>query len=168
MLFNLLSQLDKKITFNQVLAHCDVPCGIYDPMVAQIAALTVVRQVDQINEISTKDEISTNDKANFGRMVAVKEEHVKKVKGEVIIIWGDFIKQPQLDSHPELHGLVHSIMLAGSKAKQHVDKEAALDLLDKVNLFAEIFWKIKGVKTYRAVSPYAPAVEVVYPDLKGQ
>ncbi len=101
------------------------------------------------------------------RHLRPKEEHVAKFKEEIRIIWGDFIKQPQLDAHPELHTLVHDIMLAGSKAKQHVDKEAALDLLDKVNQFAEIFWDIKGVKTYRAVSPYAPAAEVVYPDLKG-
>lgn len=167
MLFNLLNQLDKKMTFNRVSAHCDVPCGIYDPMVAQIAALTVIREVDQLNELAAKDAMSVNDKANFSRMVATKEEHCKKVKEEIHIIWGDFIKQPQLDEYPQLHDLVHSIMLVGSKAKQHVDKVAAEELLDKVNQFAEIFWAIKGVKTYRAVSPYAPAKEVVYPDLKG-
>lgn len=167
MLFNLLNQLDKKQAFNRVSAHCDVPCGVYDPATAQIAALTVIREVDQLNEIAEKDEMSMNDHANFGRMVAVKEAHAIKVKEEICIIWGDFIKQPQLDEYPELHDLVHSIMLAGSKAKQHVDKAAALDLLDKVNRFAEIFWSIKGVPTYRAVCPYAPSVEVVYPDLKG-
>ncbi|PID66081.1 MAG: superoxide dismutase, Ni [Gammaproteobacteria bacterium] len=167
MLFNLLNKVDKVVSFNRVAAHCDVPCGIYDPMVAQIAALTVIREVDQLNEIADKVDTSINDHANFGRMVAVKEEHVAKVKEEIRIIWGDFIKQPQLDEYPELHSLVHSIMLAGSKAKQHVDKAAALDLLDKVNRFAEIFWAIKGVDTYRAVCPYAPAAEVVYPDLKG-
>lgn len=166
MLFNLLSKLDKALPFTRVSAHCDVPCGIYDPMVAQIAALTVIRQVDQINEIAAKDEMSVNDHANFSRMVTVKEEHAVKVKEEIRIIWGDFIKQPQLDEYPDLHSLVHGIMLAGSKAKQHVDKDAALELLDKVNQFAEIFWAIKGVKTYRAVCPYAPAVEVVYPDLR--
>lgn len=167
MLFNLLSKLDKKLAFNRVSAHCDVPCGIYDPMVAQIAALTVIREVDQLNELHAKAEPSLNDHANFSRMVAVKEEHCNKVKEEIRIIWGDFIKQPQLDAYPQLHGLVHEIMLAGSAAKQHVDKAAAEKLLDKVNEFAEIFWAIKGVKTYRANAPYAPAAEVVYPDLKG-
>ncbi|MBS9777465.1 MAG: superoxide dismutase, Ni [Gammaproteobacteria bacterium] len=167
MLFKIFNSLDKKLSFSRISAHCDVPCGVYDPMVAQIAALTVIRQVDQINAIAEKEEMSINDRANFGRMVTVKEEHATKVKEEIHIIWGDFIKQPQLESYPELHSLVHNIMLAGSKAKQHVDKEASLDLLDKVNQFAEIFWEIKGVKTYRAVSPYAPAAEVVYPDLKG-
>lgn len=166
MLHNILKKLDKKFKFSAVSAHCDVPCGIYDPSTAQLAALTVIRCVDQLNELNAKGELSLNDQANFGRMVAVKEEHGIKVKDEIRIIWGDFIKQPQLDAYPELHELTHSIMLAGSKAKQHVDKEAALDLLDKVNRFAEIFWAIKEVKTYRAICPYAPAQEVVYPDLK--
>lgn len=167
MLFKLLNQIDKAVSFERVSAHCDVPCGIYDPATAQIAALTVIRCVDQLNELDAKDSLSLNDHANFSRMVATKEEHGIKVKEEICIIWGDFIKQPQLDAYPELHELTHHIMLAGSKAKQHVDKAAALDLLDKVNRFAEIFWEIKGVKTYRAVCPYAPSVEVVYPDLKG-
>ncbi|PIE45314.1 MAG: superoxide dismutase, Ni [Gammaproteobacteria bacterium] len=166
MLFKLFSQLDKQFSFDRVSAHCDVPCGIYDPSTAQIAALTVIRCVDQLSEIDTKASMSLNDHANFGRMVAVKEEHAVKVKEEIRIIWGDFIKQPQLDQYPQLHGLVHDVMLAGSAAKQHVDRDAALKLLDKVNEFAEIFWTIKGVKTYRAICPYAPAVEVVYPDLK--
>ncbi len=166
MLHHLLSKLNKTVNFQHVSAHCDVPCGIYDPMVAQIAALTVIREVDQLLELNSKAEQSLNDHANFSRIVAVKEEHCNKVKEEIRIIWGDFIKQPQLDAYPQLHTLVHEIMLAGSAAKQHVDREAAVKLLNKVNEFAEIFWTIKGIKTYRANAPYAPAAEVVYPDLK--
>ncbi len=164
--FNLLEKIDKHVQFPRIAAHCDVPCGIYDPISAQIAALTVIRSVDQLNEIQAKGKLSAHDNANFFRMVATKEEHTIKAKDEVRIIWGDFIKQSHLEKFPELHTLVHSIMLAGSKAKQNIDKDAALDLLDKVNRFAEIFWALKDVKTYRAICPYSPAVEVVYPDLK--
>lgn len=167
MLFGLFKKIDQLSPVNTVSAHCDVPCGIYDPMVAQISALTVVRMVDQLNELAAKETLDDNDHAKFSRLVAQKEQHGIQVKDEIVVIWGDFIKAPQLEKFPELHELTHSIMLAGSKAKQHVDKEVALDLLDKVNKFAEIFWEIKGVKTYRAVCPYAPAQEVVYPDLKG-
>lgn len=167
MLFSFLSKVDACLPFKRVAAHCDVPCGIYDPATAQIAALTVIRCVNQLDELYAKGELSLNDQANLSRLVAVKEEHGAKVKEEIRIIWGDFIKQPQLEAYPELHDLTHSIMLAGSKAKQHVEETAALDLLDKVNRFAEIFWAVKGVSTYRAICPYAPAKEVVYPDLKG-
>lgn len=167
MLFRILQKIDQYRPFQRASAHCDVPCGIYDPFGAQMAALTVIRCVNQLTELHAKGTLSLGDQANLARLVAVKEEHGVKVKEEIRIIWGDFIKQPQLEAHPELHELTHSIMLAGSKAKQHVDEALAVDLLEKVNRFAEIFWEIKGVKTYRAICPYAPSKEVVYPDLKG-
>ena len=75
-------------------------------------------------------------------------------------------KKKQIEKYPEIHELSHSIMLAASKAKQNIDKSATLDLLEKVNRFAEIFWDSKNVKTFKAVSPYPPEQELVYPDLK--
>jgi len=56
-------------------------------------------------------------------------------------------------------------MLTGSACKQGVDRDAAVKLVDLVNQFAEIFWSTKGVNTKRAVCPYPPELEVVYPDL---
>ena len=165
MLYRLLSALDNKKNFARVSAHCDIPCKIYDPITAQIAVLTMIRMVDLLEEITAKDTLSANDQAQFSRLVAQKEEHGFKVKEEVRVIWGDYIKQPQLEKFPELHDLVHSIMLAASKAKQHIDKEATLDLLAKVNRFAEIFWATKGVATFTATCPYPPAQTLVYPKL---
>ena len=57
-------------------------------------------------------------------------------------------------------------MLNTSKAKQEVNKEITVDLLKKVNRFADIFWTSKDVKTYKAICPYPPAQEIIYPDLK--
>lgn len=165
MLYRLLSAFDAKKNFPRISAHCDIPCKIYDPSTAQIAVLTMIRMVDLLQEMNAKDEMSMNDHAQFSRLVAQKEEHGFKVKEEIRVIWGDYIKQPQLDKFPELHELTHSIMLAASKAKQHVDKDATLDLLAKVNRFAEIFWATKGVETFTATCPYPPAQTVVYPKL---
>lgn len=165
MLFKLLSKVDQKKPFECVSAHCDIPCKIYDPISAQLAVLTMLRMVDLLHELNAKETWTINDKAQFSRLVAEKEAHGHKVKEEVRVIWGDYIKQPQLDLFPELHELVHGIMLNASAAKQHVDKEVTLQLLDKVNRFAEIFWATKGVEVYRALSPYPPAQEVVYPKL---
>ncbi|PAJ73205.1 superoxide dismutase, Ni [Pseudoalteromonas sp. NBT06-2] len=165
MLFNLVHKLDNKFNFSTASAHCDIPCKIYDPISAQIAVLTMIRMVDLLNEINDKADLTPNDQAQFSRLLNQKEEHGNKVKEEIRIIWGDYIKQPQLDKFPELHELTHSIMLATSKAKQHIDKDATLDLLTKVNRFAEIFWITKGVKTFTAVCPYPPAQTLVYPKL---
>ena len=166
MIYKILNFIDKTNSIKKVSAHCDIPCKIYDPITSQIAVLTMIRLVDLINEIEQKGEVTTSDHAQISRLVAQKEEHGHKVKDEIRIIWGDYFKQPQLEKYPELHDLTHSIMLASSKTKQNIDKDASVDLLEKVNRFAEIFWNSKDIKTFKAISPYPPAMELVYPDLK--
>lgn len=146
----------------EVKAHCDVPCGIYDPIVAQIAALSVIRMVDLMNAAKGSGTGYHNDMARY---VAVKESEAIKCKDEIRIIWGDFIKPPQIAENPEIHTIVHNIMMLGGAAKQHASREKAMELLAEVNKFAEIFWAIKGVKTKVAKSPYAPNEDVLYPVL---
>lgn len=151
----------------EVKAHCDVPCGIYDPIVAQIAALSVIRMVD-LMEVGVKTKEPLGEalyQNNMSRYIATKEEEAMKCKDEIRIIWGDFIKAPQIADNPEIHGIVHNIMVLGGAVKQHVSRDKAMELLEEVNKFAEIFWKIKGVKTKVAKSPYAPNEDVVYPAL---
>ncbi len=166
MIYQLLTYLDKKITFDQAKAHCDVPCGIYDPITAQINALTVIRIMDLIQELKDKSELSFNDQSRLSRLMLEKEKHAENVKHEVRVIWGDFLKAPQFEKHPETHDLVHKIMLQGSQCKQDLGRKYATDLLDSVNQFAEIFWACKNTTTYRAKCPYAPNEEVVYPNLQ--
>lgn len=149
---------------NEVKAHCDVPCGIYDPSTAQIAALSVIRMIDLMNTAIKGD----NEVAYFNdmaRYVAVKESEAVKCKEEIRIIWGDFIKPAHIEEHPEVHTVAHNIMMLGGAAKQHTSREKAMELLAEVNKFAEIFWAIKGVKTKTATAPYAPNETVVYPVL---
>jgi len=166
MLHKLFSKLDEIHPIDEASAHCDVPCGIYDPITAQIAALTVVRMVDLINEADAAHKEKDVDYHNtITRAVHVKEEHAEKVKHEIRVIWGDYIKAAQLEKFPELHSLVHNIMLLGSKARQTVDRESAVKLVEEVNKFAEIFWQTKGIATKRAVAPYKPSLELVYPVL---
>lgn len=166
MFYHLINKLDKKLHFSTVSAHCDIPCKIYDPITAQIAVLSMIRMVDLLTELSEKDNLSGEEHAQFSRLVAQKESQGKKVKEEVMIIWGDFIKAPQLAQFPELDRLVHNIMLTSSSAKQHINKATALSLLTQVNRFAEIFWQCKGIATYTAVCPYPPAQQLVYPVLQ--
>jgi len=164
MFHQMLSTLDKKLGFEEVSAHCDIPCGIYDPIVAQIAAVTVVRMMDLMADLEDK----TTDK-NMGylnsmsRYIAVKEEHAEKAKHEIRVIWGDYIKPAHLEKFPELHKITHTIMALGSKARQTADRQAALDLVEEINKFAEVFWETKNIKTRRAKSPYNPPLELVYP-----
>lgn len=161
MLHTLLKKVDMLCGFEQVSAHCDIPCGIYDPTPAQIYALSVLRYCNQIDGLSD----SREDNAKFVRLVTEKEDYAEYVKNEIRIIWGDYFKGDLLDKYSNVQKLAHDIMLAGSAAKQHTDSATAQKLVDLVNEFAETFWDSKGVATYRATCPYEPKVETVYPKL---
>ncbi len=165
MIHSLFNMLDNAIKFDTADAHCDIPCKIYDPQIAQIAALSVIRFIDLIQEIGDKGELTLADQAQLGRLVYEKEIHATKVKEEVRIIWGDYFKQPQLEQFPETHTLVHNIMLAASACKQHITREPGEKLLALVNEFAASFWATKGVDTFTAECPYPPNQQVVYPKL---
>lgn len=165
MLHSLLKGLDKAIRFPEASAHCDIPCKVYDPAVAQISALTIIRLQDLLKELEDKGQLSLSDQAQVGRLVAQKEEHAANVKEEIRIIWGDYFKAPQFEKIPNAHELTHSIMLQASKCKQNTEREHGEKLLALVNEFAEAFWLTKDVATYTATCPYPPQETVVYPNL---
>jgi nickel superoxide dismutase len=163
-LSHLFALINRILPAEEASAHCDVPCGIYDPHAAQIAALTVVR----MNQLIEAAEPPAMDKAGrdgymhkLVRYTATKEASAEQVKHEVRIIVGDFFKP---DNSPENLGeLVEGIMKTASKARQNIDIEAANQLLDLVNQFAEAFWKAKNVATKRAPSNQAAGGEFVVP-----
>ncbi|MEN0000428.1 MAG: superoxide dismutase, Ni [Pseudomonadota bacterium] len=147
----------------QADAHCDIPCGIYDPGPAIIAAVSVVRLMDIMHEASSDNNVALTNV--LARNAVRKEQEAEKVKAEIRVIWGDYFKGELLKKHPEVHGLAHSIMLKASACKQDVHREDAVALVDLVNQFAELFWTTKSVKTGRGPCPYPPSLEVVYPIL---
>jgi len=150
---------------DEARAHCDVPCGIYDPHLAQVAALTVVRMNQLITDLAppTAMEKAERDKYMHAlvRYTQTKEEHAELVKHEVRIIRGDFFKP---DNSPDNIGeIVDGIMKTASAARQNIDADAGNKLLDLVNQFAEAFWKAKGVDTKKASSNQAAGGEFVVP-----
>jgi nickel superoxide dismutase len=126
MIYKLLTTLDRLFGVELARAHCDIPCGIYDPISAQIAAVTVVRMIDLMYDLESKKPENHVDFINsMARYIAVKEEHAEKAKQEVRIIWGDYLKAQHLEKFPDAHALVHKIMQLGSKVRQTTDRKAA-------------------------------------------
>jgi nickel superoxide dismutase len=163
MLYKILKNLDKHYQFDSASAHCDIPCGIYDPHPAQIAALTVVRMMDLMNELNNSSDKEKVDYDNsMNRYIATKEDHAEKAKHEIRVIWGDYFKK---EKHPNVDELVHKIMQLGSKCRQTANRDSGLAFVAAINEFAEIFWETKGVKVKKVKAPYSPSLEVVYPDL---
>ncbi len=160
--------LNRILPAEEASAHCDIPCGIYDPHLAQVAALTVVRMNQLIEGLEAPGgggPPSKQDRDKYvnslARYIATKEEHAELVKREVRIIRGDFFKAD--NSQANIDELVDGIMKTASAARQNVDKAAAEKLLNQVNQFAEAFWKAKGVETKKVSSNQAAGGEYVVP-----
>ena len=161
--------LNRILPAEEASAHCDIPCGIYDPHLAQVAALTVVRMNQLIEALEALGggggPPSKQDRDKYvnalSRYITVKEEHGELVKREVRIIRGDFFKPD--NSPANIDELVDGIMKTASATRQNVDKAAAEKLLGQVNQFAEAFWKAKGVETKKVSSNQAAGGEYVVP-----
>ena len=132
-------------------AHCDIPCGIYDPIAAKIAAQTVLKMVMRIEAMeppspasSAEDRRTSFNTAN--RYITVKEEHAELTKHELDILWHDYFKPEHLEKYPDLHTTIWNATKLASTNKQGVDLDAAKHLVESVDRIAEIFWDTKGVK----------------------
>jgi nickel superoxide dismutase len=157
-----LATLDRVSSPSSAHAHCDVPCGIYDPYAAQIAALTVLR----MNQLAEGLQGGPGDLAyqnSMTRYVKAKEDHAEIVKHEVAVIWHDYIRPEFLEKYPDLHDRVFKLEKLAGQNKQQMNKDLAEQLLTGVQDFAALFWETKGVATRRVPSNQAVGGELVVP-----
>ena len=149
-------------------AHCDIPCGIYDPHLAQIAAHTVVRMDALIQELQQPGPNASGEERaayvnKLSRYITVKEEHAELAKRELRILWGDYFKPEHLQQYPNLHTLFWDALKAGSAARQDASMDSAQKLLKTTQEVAEIFWRTKGANPVRQPSRQTSGGELVYP-----
>ncbi len=126
-------------------AHCDIPCGIYDPISAKIAAQTVQKMVLRIEALEPPDP-STRQAfiSTMGRYVRVKDEHAEIVKKELSILWADY-GWPNLPADFDLHGSFNQALKLAGRCKQNVDMPACEELVETVDRIATAFWATKNV-----------------------
>lgn len=134
---NLLDLLPK------AYAHCDVPCGLYDPRAAQMAAATIIKMVEKLQALP-QDNLSLEDQNSAARYILTKEEHGRIGKHELTVLWADFFKEEDLKDHPDLHDIFWKALKLFSYSKQHVDLEKANELKAAVINIAGIFEKVKA------------------------
>jgi nickel superoxide dismutase len=118
-------------------AHCDLPCGVYDPAQARIEA-------ESIKGIIAKYEASDDDVFRQ-RCVIIKEQRSELVKHHLWVLWADYFKPEHVERYPELHDLFwKTTKLAGaSGTKGSMDAAVAQQLLDKIEEISQIFWETK-------------------------
>ncbi len=121
----------KYLPVTTVYAHCDLPCGVYDPIQAQIEAVSVHRIMQKYQE--------NEDTAFRTRAIILKEERAELVKRHLWVLWTDYFKPEHLKKHPGLHDLFWRATKAASEAKHSVDPADGKKLLDLIAEIAEIF-----------------------------
>ena len=137
---HILTKLESVLGIGEVNAHCDIPCGIYDPITAKIGAQTVLKMAVRIEALDSSEDVNT-----YSRYVSVKEEHAQAVKNELNILWADYFKPEHVADHPNLHELFWNANKLARANKQGVSSDSAKQLVEAVDQIAEIFWATKGV-----------------------
>ena len=127
----------RTLSLPTVHAHCDLPCGVYDPAQARIEA-------ESVKKICEK--VADNDDPDFRtRAAVIKEQRSELVKHHLWVLWTDYFKPPHFEAYPELHTLFNeATKLAGaSGTKGGFDVSTADELLAKIDRIAEIFAETK-------------------------
>jgi nickel superoxide dismutase len=120
-----------------VHAHCDLPCGVYDPAQARIEAESI-KGIDEKYAANTDPEFRT-------RALIIKEQRAELVKHHLWVLWTDYFKPQHFEKYPNLHQLFNeTTKLAGAAgAKGSTDVATADELLQKIDEIAKIFWETK-------------------------
>ena len=130
-------RLTRMFSTVEATAHCDLPCGVYDPAQARIEA-------ESVKAIQEKYQ-GNDDPAFRTRAILIKEHRADLVKHHLWVLWTDYFKPPHFEKYPQLHTLVNeATKLAGaSGTKGELDAAKADELLAKIDEIAEIFWETK-------------------------
>ena len=146
-----MDRMDRWLGIEPLYAHCDVPCGIYDPHGAAIAAKTVHTMNTKLAALpmpaagaSAQEQLEHRN--TIVRMVQTKELHAQTCKQELLILWTDYFKPEHLPMFPDLHETFWKAAKLCSSNKQHVDAAKSQELMDVVAKVSEMFQKAEAAK----------------------
>ena len=143
-----LGHLNNRLQTPTAEAHCDGPCGVYDPASARIAAEAVLSMTKKLVALEIPDPsdkqatIAYNN--TFSRFVSIKEEQAHLAKEELLVLWTDFFKPVHLADHPNIHEVFWKAAKLCSSCKVEVSVEHAQELMDAIQEIHTIFWGIKN------------------------
>lgn len=155
MLAKVLNLIPHQIAY----AHCDIPCGIYDPHNAQMAAHTIIRMTDLLGQIKREDELKAEH--DVSRVTHVKEEHSNILEHELATLEKDYFKDELLTKFPELKELFAGASKLIAKSRTGIDTTSSKELLETVMKISEIFYDSKGLEHTRVKSPYPTGLDIV-------
>ncbi len=129
-------------------AHCDGPCGVYDPASARIAAEAVLSMTKKMLDLKCPETTNSAAMASYlntmSRYASVKESQAQECKEELLVLWTDYFKPQHLENEPGLHNLFWSAAKLCSSCKVEVSVDHAEELMEKVEEVHHLFWKTKN------------------------
>ncbi|MHB1711538.1 MAG: superoxide dismutase, Ni [Acidimicrobiales bacterium] len=131
----LLTTLDKLSAPMVGHAHCDLPCGVYDPAQARIEAESVKNIMVKYND--------SDDMAFRTRAILIKEERADMVKHHLWVLWTDYFKPEHLEKYPQLHDIFWKATKTAGETKKTNDVTVAERLLSEIAEVDRIFWETK-------------------------
>lgn len=123
-----------KFAIKPVYAHCDLPCGVYDPAQARIEAESIRAILVKIENYQGDDRI---------RAIIIKEQRAELVKQHLMVLWADYFKPVHLETYPDLHDKFWKAIKQASECKHHSEVAVADRLLEMIDEIAEIFAETK-------------------------
>ncbi len=140
----MISSFLRKTEFSEpetAYAHCDIPCGVYEPDSMKWAAQTAYMMTTKLKELSGDDTVEREH--TIARMTAVKEEFAQKCKHEILVLWTDYFKPEHFEKWPDLTEKVHKAAKQCSIVKREINVEAAEKLKQMVDELGKIFVESK-------------------------
>ncbi|MEM1369743.1 MAG: superoxide dismutase, Ni [Cyanobacteria bacterium P01_H01_bin.15] len=125
-----------------VSAHCDGPCGVYDPASARVYAEAVLSMTKKILALEPSDSVAYQN--TLSRYIAIKEEQAQNAKEEILILWTDYFKPVHLETYPDLHDTFWKTAKLCSACKVEVSLQHAEELMSALETIHGIFWATKG------------------------
>jgi nickel superoxide dismutase len=141
MLNQITSMIKDQRPAEDVHAHCDGPCGVYDPSSARIAAEASLSMTKKILALTPPNPSDANSMARY---IQIKEEQTQIAKEEILILWTDYFKPPHLEQFPDLHDTIWKATKLCSSVKVEVSLEHAEELMETVQKIHEMFWATKN------------------------
>jgi nickel superoxide dismutase len=133
---SLLRTADRVSAPRAVHAHCDLPCGVYNPAQARIEAESVQKIIQKYHD--------SDDEAFRTRALHIKEERAELVKHHLWVLWTDYFKPPHLEQFPNLHDLFWRATKKAGESKHSTDPTVAQELLDLIDEVDGIFQKTQS------------------------
>jgi nickel superoxide dismutase len=127
-----------------VHAHCDVPCGVYDPAQARIEAESV-KAIQERYQKADEMKSGTESAEDYRtRCLVIKEQRSDLVKHHLWVLWTDYFKPNHLETYPQLHELFWNATKEAGLAKKSQDPAQGQKLLDQIDEISKIFWETKA------------------------